>query len=115
MPVLDARILKELRQVVRKVMIDENILKYITLLIQATRNYKMLELGASPRASIALMLASKAKAALSGRDFVIPDDVKNIAKPTLRHRIILTPDAEMEGVNADEVLDNIFSKIEVPR
>jgi MoxR-like ATPase len=115
MPVLDARILKELRQVVRKVMIDENILKYITLLIQATRNYKMLELGASPRASIALMLASKAKAALSGRDFVIPEDVKNIAKPTLRHRIILTPDAEMEGVNADEVLDNIFSKIEVPR
>lgn len=114
-PVLDARILKELRQVVRKVIIDENILKYITLLIQATRNYKMLELGASPRASIALMLASKAKAALSGRDFVIPDDVKNIAKPTLRHRIILTPDAEMEGVSADEVLDNIFSKIEVPR
>lgn len=115
LPVLDARILKELRQVVRQVIIDENILRYITLLIQATRNYKMLELGASPRASIALMLASKAKAALSGRDFVIPDDVKNIAKPTLRHRIILTPDAEMEGVSTDEVLDNIFSKIEIPR
>ncbi len=115
LPVLDARILQELRQVVRQVIIDENILRYITLLIQATRNYKMLELGASPRASIALMLASKAKAALSGRDFVIPDDVKNIAKPTLRHRIILTPDAEMEGVSTDEVLDNIFSKIEIPR
>lgn len=115
LPVLDARILQELRQVVRQVIIDENILRYITLLIQATRNYKMLELGASPRASIALMLASKAKAALSGRDFVIPDDVKNIAKPTLRHRIILTPDAEMEGVSTDEVLDTIFSKIEIPR
>lgn len=115
LPVLDARILQELREVVRKVMIDENILRYITLLIQATRNYKMLELGASPRASIALMLASKAKAALSGRDFVIPDDVKNIAKPTLRHRIILTPDAEMEGVSTDEVLETIFSKIEIPR
>ncbi|MDZ7933569.1 MAG: MoxR family ATPase [Emticicia sp.] len=115
LPILDARILQELRQVVRKVMIDENILRYITLLIQATRNYKMLELGASPRASIALMLASKARAALSGRDFVIPDDVKNIAKPTLRHRIILTPDAEMEGVSTDEVLDTIFSKIEIPR
>lgn len=115
LPVLDARILQELRVVVRQVIIDENILRYITLLIQATRNYKMLELGASPRASIALMLASKAKAALSGRDFVIPDDVKNIAKPTLRHRIILTPDAEMEGVSTDEVLDNIFSKIEIPR
>lgn len=115
LPVLDARILQELREVVRKVIIDENILRYITLLIQATRNYKMLELGASPRASIALMLASKAKAALSGRDFVIPDDVKNIAKPTLRHRIILTPDAEMEGVSTDEVLDTIFSKIEIPR
>ncbi len=115
LPVLDARILQELREVVRQVIIDENILRYITLLIQATRNYRMLELGASPRASIALMLASKAKAALSGRDFVIPDDVKNIAKPTLRHRIILTPDAEMEGVNTDEVLDTIFSKIEIPR
>ena len=114
-PVLDVKILKELRLLVRQVIIDENILRYIALLIQATRNYKMLELGASPRASIALMLASKAKAALSGRDFVTPDDVKNIAKPTLRHRIILTPDAEMEGISADEVLDNIFSKVEIPR
>ncbi|MCU0327284.1 MAG: hypothetical protein MUF45_18995, partial [Spirosomaceae bacterium] len=83
------------RQIVRKVIIDENILRYITLLIQATRNSRMLELGASPRASIALMLASKAKAALAGRDFVTPEDVKTVAKPTLRHRIILTPDAEM--------------------
>ncbi len=114
-PVLDAKILQKLRSVVRQVIIDENILRYITLLIQATRNYKMLELGASPRASIALMMAAKARAALAGRDFVTPDDVKSIAKPALRHRIILTPDAEMEGINADEVLDNIFSKVEIPR
>ena len=114
-PVLSGRVLKELRQIVRQVIIEDNILKYITLLIHATRNYKLLELGASPRASIALMLASKARAALSGRDFVTPEDVKSIAKPTLRHRIILTPDAEMEGVNEDEVLDNLFSKIEIPR
>ncbi|RYU96837.1 AAA family ATPase [Emticicia agri] len=114
-PVLSIRLLKELRQNVRQVIIEDNILKYITLLIQATRNYKLLELGASPRASIALMLASKAKAALSGRDFVTPEDVKSMAKPTLRHRIILTPDAEMEGVNEDEVLDNLFSKVEIPR
>ncbi|GAB3510714.1 AAA family ATPase [Emticicia fontis] len=114
-PVLSGRLLKELRQIVRQVIIDDNILKYITHLIQATRNYKLLELGASPRASIALMLASKAKAALSGRDFVTPEDVKSMAKPTLRHRIILTPEAEMEGVNEDEVLDNLFSKVEIPR
>ncbi len=114
-PVLDAQVLQKLRSVVRQVIIDENILRYITLLIQATRNYKMLELGASPRASIALMMAAKARAALAGRDFVTPDDVKSIAKPALRHRIILTPDAEMEGINADEVLDNIFSKVEIPR
>lgn len=114
-PILDIAVLQELRQVVRKVIIDENVLRYITLLIQATRNSRMLELGASPRASIALMLASKAKAALTGRDFVTPEDVKIVAKPTLRHRIILTPDAEMEGVNADDVLDGIFSKVEIPR
>lgn len=114
-PILEMSVLQELRQVVRKIIIDENVLKYITLLIQATRNSRMLELGASPRASIALMLASKAKAALAGRDFVTPEDVKIIAKPTLRHRIILTPDAEMEGVNADDVLDGIFSKVEIPR
>ncbi|MFN3851430.1 MAG: AAA family ATPase [Spirosomataceae bacterium] len=114
-PILDIAVLQELRQVVRKVIIDENVLRYITLLIQATRISRMLELGASPRASIALMLASKAKAALAGRDFVTPEDVKIVAKPTLRHRIILTPDAEMEGVNADDVLDGIFSKVEIPR
>jgi len=109
-PVLSVRLLKELRQIVRQVVIEDNILKYITMLIQSTRNYKLLELGAS-----ALMLASKAKAALSGRDFVTPEDVKSMAKPTLRHRIILTPEAEMEGVNEDEVLDNLFSKVEIPR
>ncbi len=114
-PVLNKAVLTELRQLVRQVIIEDNLLKYITLLIQATRNYKLLELGASPRASVALMLASKARAALSGRDFVIPEDVKSMAKPTLRHRVILTPDAEMEGVNEDEVLDNLFSKVEIPR
>ncbi|UTA69560.1 MoxR family ATPase [Emticicia sp. 21SJ11W-3] len=114
-PVLNKAVLTELRQLVRQVIIEDNLLKYITLLIQATRNNKLLELGASPRASVALMLASKARAALSGRDFVIPEDVKSMAKPTLRHRVILTPDAEMEGVNEDEVLDNLFSKVEIPR
>jgi MoxR-like ATPase len=114
-PILNKDILKELREIVRMIMVDDNILRYINSLIQSTRNYKSIELGASPRASIALLIAAKAKAALSGRDFVTPDDVKHIAKPTLRHRIILTAEAEMEGIVVDEVLDNLFSKVEIPR
>lgn len=113
--VLNKEILIELKEVVRMIMVDDNILKYINSLIQATRNFKSIQLGASPRAAIAMMLAAKAKAALSGRDFVIPDDVKILAKPTLRHRIILTAEAEMEGISVDEVLDNLFSKVEIPR
>jgi MoxR-like ATPase len=72
-------------------------------------------LGASPRASLALMMVSKAAAALQGRDFVTPEDIKNIGKATLRHRIILTPEAEMEGTTTDDVLEDLFTKIEVPR
>jgi MoxR-like ATPase len=114
-PVLNKEILKELREIVRMIMVDDNILKFINLLIQTTRNFKSIQLGASPRAAIALMLAAKAKAALVGRDFVTPDDVKIVAKPTLRHRIILTAEAEMEGISVDEVLENLFSKVEIPR
>ena len=83
--------------------------------MQASRNHKQIELGASPRALLAIMQASKAIAAMRGRDFVIPEDIKLVGKPTLRHRIILTAETEMEGITADDVLTELFAKIEIPR
>ncbi len=79
------------------------------------RNSPSLFLGASPRASIAILNGSKAFAALNGRDFVTPEDIKVIALPVLRHRVILTPEKEMEGVTADDVVKQIIDKVEVPR
>jgi MoxR-like ATPase len=74
-----------------------------------------LYLGASPRASLALLRASKANAAIKGRDFVTPEDIKEMASPVLRHRIILTPEKEMEGITEDELIDSILKSVEVPR
>lgn len=107
--------LASLRETVRMVGIEDHLLKFIADLVHATRNHKMIELGGSPRASLALMNAAKAMAAISGRDFVIPEDIKAVGLPVLRHRIILTPDAEMEGVTEDEILNKLFSGVEVPR
>ena len=76
---------------------------------------KQIELGASPRASLALMMASKATAAINGRDFVIPEDLKAVGKSILKHRIILTAETEMEGISEDEVLNELFATIEIPR
>jgi MoxR-like ATPase len=94
---------------------DDNLLKYIAQITQASRSSNQLELGISPRAAIAWMTASKAYAALQGRDFVTPDDIKSISNAVLRHRLILTPDAEMEGITADELLEDIINKTEIPR
>ncbi|HRF24129.1 MAG TPA: magnesium chelatase, partial [Chitinophagaceae bacterium] len=80
-----------------------------------TRNHKSIYLGASPRASLALMNASKATAAMQGRDFVTPDDILSVATPVLRHRIILSPDKEMEGITEDEVIKQIVHSMDVPR
>jgi MoxR-like ATPase len=114
-PVLSKLQIISLRNTIRQIIIDDNLLKYMADLTQATRNHKSIELGASPRASLALMMVSKAAAALQGRDFVTPEDIKNIGKATLRHRIILTPEAEMEGTTTDDVLEDLFTKIEIPR
>ncbi len=90
-------------------------LKYIAAIVENTRTNANLFLGASPRASLAIMNASKALAAMNGRDFVTPDDIKKIAPSVLRHRIMLTPEREMEGITADKVVQQIIETIEIPR
>lgn len=107
--------LMALKSIVQKIVIENNLLKYISDIVQASRNHKQIELGASPRASLALMLASKAFAAISGRDFVIPEDIKNVGNSVLRHRIILTAEAEMEGITEESVLNELYNAIEIPR
>ncbi len=103
------------REVTRKILVDRKLVEFIAQIAQATRNSSSLFLGASPRASLSILKASKANAAIHGRDFVIPQDILEIATPVLRHRIILTPEKEMEGITPDELIQNIISNIEVPR
>ncbi len=114
-PVLSAESLFSFRQLAQSVHIEENLIKYIAQIIHQTRNNPSLFLGASPRASVAILHSAKAYAALQARDFVTPEDIKIVALPVLRHRIMLNPDKEMEGISADEVVKQIIDKIEVPR
>lgn len=107
--------LPTIRATINRTTVEDGILRYITALATATRRSPDLILGGSPRASIALLLASKTYAALQGRDYVTPDDVKWAAPPVFRHRIILRPEAEIEGLNADSVLRRLLSGLEVPR
>ena len=104
-----------LRQQIKTIIIDEKLLSFIGKLIHQTRNHKSIYLGASPRASLAIMNASKATAAMRGRDFVTPEDIIDIVAPVLRHRIILAPDKEMEGITEDDVIKQIIQAIEIPR
>jgi MoxR-like ATPase len=114
-PVLSAEQIKQYRQIVEGLHIEEKVMRYIAELVYETRNNKALFLGASPRASVAVLKASKAIAVINGREFVTPDDVKKVLPSVLRHRIILTPEKEMEGSTPDEVIEMIIKKIEVPR
>jgi MoxR-like ATPase len=114
-PVLNAEKIKQYRDSVQQVHVEENLMKYIAEIVHETRNNPSLFLGASPRASVALLNSSKAFAAINGRDFVTPEDVKFVAPPVLRHRIMLTPDKEMEGITTDDVIKQIVDKVEVPR
>ncbi len=107
--------LAECQAEIREVQVDEGILKYITDIAQASRKSLDLLLGGSPRASISLLLAAKSWAAMQGRAFVVPDDVKFLVRPVYRHRIILKPEAEIEGLNADTAMTRILAKVEVPR
>jgi MoxR-like ATPase len=114
-PVISDEQVIHLRQLIKNVIVEEKLIQFIAKISVATRNDKAVYLGASPRATIAILNAAKAYAALSGRDFVIPDDIIYVAKPVLRHRIILTPEKEMEGTPEDEVIEKIIHSIEVPR
>lgn len=107
--------IKKCRQLIEQVHIEDALLDYIANIVHDTRNNGDLYLGASPRASLALLKMSKAIAAMSGRDFVTPDDIQYMAYPVLNHRIILQPDREMEGYDTADVIKAILQKIEVPR
>ncbi len=99
----------------RSVTVEPGIISYISDIARRTREADNLFLGCSPRGAVMLLLASKARAAIHGRNYVIPDDVKAMALPTLRHRVILRPEAEIEGLCADDILRNVLDSIEVPR
>lgn len=114
-PVISAKMLGSVRTAVSNVLIEDNLIEYIAKIVHMTRNHVAFSLGASPRASIALIRASKALAAISGRDFVSPDDIKKLALPILRHRVMLTPEKEMDGTSPDTIICQIIEEIEVPR
>ncbi|MGB3590934.1 MAG: MoxR family ATPase [Nonlabens sp.] len=113
--ILTAEQIVTYQNTVRMILIEDNLIKYIAQITMNTRANANLYLGASPRASIAIMNGSKAYAAMMGRDFVTPDDIKYIAKSVLHHRIILTPEREMEGFTPARAIDQIIETIEIPR
>ena len=113
--ILDRNRIKELQDLVKQVIVEKPLLEYIGKIIHNTRNNPFLFLGASPRASIALLNASKAHALLEGRDFVTPEDIKQLVTPVLRHRIHITPEREMEGMTAEHIIEQIIEQIEIPR
>lgn len=103
------------QNLVEQILIESHLLKYIADIIVNTRNNPFLYLGASPRASIAILRASKAFAAMNGRDFVTPEDIKRAAIPVLQHRVIVTPEREMEGINTKQIIKQIIEAVEIPR
>lgn len=114
-PVLTKEELLSLRRLMEHVFVDRTLLQYIALIVQQTRASKAVYLGASPRASVAMMQASKAYALLQGRDFVTPEDIKFVAPYVLQHRLILTAEAEMEGYSPVKVTQRLIDKVEVPK
>ncbi|GLU45516.1 MoxR family ATPase [Allomuricauda sp. NBRC 101325] len=113
--VLTPKKLMEFKKNIHEVIVEGKIMDYIAKIISQTRNHPHLYLGASPRASIATLTAAKAFAAISGRDFVIPEDVKKALVPVLNHRVILTPEREMEGMTTENVVSMIMESVEIPR
>lgn len=114
-PVMNPEILAQCRAEIRQVQVDDGILKYVTDIAQASRKSLDLILGGSPRASISLLIAAKTWAAMQNRAYVTPDDVKFLARPVYRHRIILKPEAEIEGLTPDTAMARVLARVEVPR
>lgn len=113
--VLTAAQLHQYREELQAIRVDPKLLGYIAGIVQETRRNSALYLGASPRASLSLLNASRALAALRGRDFLTPEDIREMAGPVLRHRVILTPEKEMEGLSADELIEQLLRSVEIPR
>lgn len=113
--VFSADEISKVQDVVEKVIIEDNLVKYIAAITHKTRNHGKIYLGGSPRASLSIMRSAKAVAAIRGRDFVTPDDIQFVAKHVLNHRLILTPEAEMEGITSEDVVNEIIQTVEVPR
>ena len=113
--VITGKKIVEFRNLVNQIKIEENLLKYIANIVVNTRSNSFLYLGASPRASIAILNASKAFAAVEGRDFVTPEDIKRATIPVLQHRVIVTPEREMEGLTSKQIIEQIIEAVEIPR
>ena len=113
--VLSPEKLEVLRNQIQEIRVEEKLFQYIAEIVTKTRNHPHLFLGGSPRASLAIMNASKAYAAIKGRDFIIPEDIKKVLVPVLGHRIILSPEKEMEGMSTENVIHMIAQSIEIPR
>ena len=105
----------EFQELVKQILVEQNLIEYIAKIVLNTRENAFLYLGASPRASIAILNAAKGFAALRGRDFVTPDDIKDAAIPVLQHRVVVTPEREMEGITSTEIIRQIVDSVEIPR
>jgi MoxR-like ATPase len=114
-PILSKEEICAFKKLVTQIFVEDSLIKYISNIILATRNSPAIYLGASPRASVALLNASKAYALLQGRDYIIPDDIKQVSIPVLQHRILLSPETEMEGRSAGTIVKRLIEKIEVPK
>jgi MoxR-like ATPase len=112
---IEAEAVQQARRELRELKLEPSLVRYISEIARRTRNWPSVSLGASPRAAISLMLVAKALAALNDRDYVIPDDVKSATLPALRHRIVLRPEAELEGFDTDRVLTDVLAAVEVPK
>lgn len=113
--VLSADEIKKYQDIVKQILVEQNLLEYIARIVINTRENAFLYLGASPRASIAILNAAKGFAAIRGRDFVTPEDIKEAAVPVLQHRVIVTPEREMEGISSVEIIKQIIETVEIPR
>jgi MoxR-like ATPase len=114
-PVISAEDLTDLREGLKGIMISDELLGYIVDIVRKSRQHKAVLVGAGPRATQSLVLASRARAALSGRDFVTPDDIKYMTGPVISHRLILRPEFEIEGMNVSEAVSDILQNVVVPR
>lgn len=112
---LESSALAAARDAVGNVKVEPGLFKYITEITRRTRDWPALSLGASPRAALNLLFASKAMAAMDGRDYIIPDDVKEVAPAVLRHRLVLKPEADLEGISAEQVIGEVLKGVEVPK